>query len=142
MIRHSLIRSSKFVWDQDPGLDKPALEFQEAWKRCLETSDVSLLVPVTREGQKLTVFDLEPLTRKEFMRVFALEGLERICEAVAYGVKGVANFEIDGSDVRLERDRDSKRLTAKSLDLIYDPILFATLGSRVMEISQIDPTKG
>lgn len=143
MILHSLIKSRQHVWSLDPGLDRSDLEaFGAAWKAFHDTGDVATL-PI-KDGATLAVFILAPLTRRQFTRVFGLAGLEQVTDAVAYGLQSVSGFQIDGAPVQLERTdtETGRRLTSKSLDAIFDPVLFAELAGRIVEISRIDPTRG
>ena len=90
---------------------------------------------------------LGKLGRREFLRVYggmASAPMEQMVEAVAYGLRSVTGFEVDGSEVSVERVSSDgcKRADAKTLDALFDPILFGELGSRILEVSQLDPTRG
>lgn len=144
MITKSLIASIPHVWTQDPSLDKgPA--FEAAWTEFIKTGEIAKL-PI-KDGQKPTVFTLGPLRRKALQRVYNTDGLERATEAVAYGLRNVADYVVDGRPVQLRWDSeaDSKmgaRLTNECLDEIYDPLLFVELSARIIDISHIDPLRG
>lgn len=143
MIVRSTIKARNHVWSQDPGLDRSDEDsFDEKWKQFLKDGDVRGLP--TKDGAKLTVFELEPLDRKSFMRTLALSGLEQFNEAVACGLRSVSNFEIDGVPLALERreENGSKRLAQSTLDKIFDPMLFMELGLRLIDLSRLDPTRG
>lgn len=140
MIRKSLLGIVKHVWRDDPALDKSDPDkFEAAWTAFLADGDAAKL-PV-KEGQKVAEFDLAPLSRRQFLRVYQGGGspLEQMAEAVAYGLRALRGFEVDGHAPDLERVESDvgKRLSVKSLDAIFDPVLFAELGSRIVEISRI-----
>lgn len=143
MIHHEPGKTRKHVWSLDAALDKSDEEgFKAAWEKFLKDDDVAALPLV--EGDAPTVFDLEPLSRKAFTAVMKLDGLEQASEAVAYGLCGVTGFHVKGKPFTIERKETngSARLTAKTMDAIYDPFLFMELGYRVIAISRIDPTRG
>jgi len=119
--------------------------FPEAWAQFLRTSDLSCLTPVTHEGARLTVFDIRPLTRKEQLRVASCDAaIEKLCESVAFGLLRVHDLEVDGQPFVLEREKrdGTERVSPKSLDAMFDLGLFAAVGGRIIEISQLDPTNG
>lgn len=145
MIRKSLGGVVRHVWSDDPALDKSDPDvFAAKWKAFLADGKVECL-PVV-EGGAPAVFEIAPLTRRQFLRIYNGGGgaLEQMSEAVAYGLRSVKGFEVDGRAPDVEKvDSDvGKRLSAKCLDALFDPLLFAELGARVLEISRLDPTRG
>lgn len=142
MITKSMLGTIRHAWSEDPAIDKSDPDkFAMAWKEALRTGDIKCLP--FREGDQPAVFELAPLTRKQFLRVFAQEGISQVCEAVAYGLRTVSGFIVDGRGVDLDRvDSDAgKRLSAASLDALFDPVLFMELGTRIIEVSRIDPLR-
>jgi hypothetical protein len=141
LIVRSTLKSWNHVWSQDPALDRDADGFDEKWQSFLKTGDVRGL-PV-REGEKLAVLEIEPLNRKDYMRVLGMSGIEQFNEAVACGLRSVTNWEIDGVPLVLERKEDgnTKRLSVPSLDKIFDPYLFTELGLRILDVSRLDPLR-
>ncbi len=148
MIQRSLIGNVKHVWSDDPGLNKEHPEFDETWKKFRESvaGDVSVLAPVTKEGAKLTVFELRPLSRQRFNAIMgrAFRGMEDLTLedlglAVAFSLRSVQDYEIDGSPVRVEHHRVNGEDCVKKevLDKIYDHTLFVELGLRVLTLSRI-----
>ena len=143
MILHSLIRSVKHVWSMDPALDRSDLEsFSAAWESFLKDGDLAKL-PI-KEGETPTVFTLEPLTRSEFVKIYGGGDIERVIEAVAYGLQSVENLMVNGEKFQIERIESggSKRVKGSCLDAFFDPVLFAELGTRIVEISRLHPTSG
>lgn len=142
MIIRSTTKPFKHVWSLDPALDRENEKFEEHWRKFLKSGDVASL-PL-RDGQRPTVFTLIPLNRGLFLRLEKLDGLTSHHEIVAYALKAVDGFEVDGIPVKLdEKDAGGfKRLTDECLDKLYDPNLFAALSVRVLEVSRLDPTSG
>lgn len=145
MISKSLIGVRKHVWSMDSALDKSDPDqFAAAWTAFLEGGEMAVLPLV--EGCKPAEFDIAGLTRRQFLHVYNGSGgaLENMAEAVAYGVRGVRGFQIDGKPIDFERVKSDsgQRLSVATLDALFDPLLFAELGSRILEISRIDPTRG
>lgn len=145
MISKSLGGIRHHVWSEDCALDKSDPDvFAAAWKAFLENGDETAL-PLL-DGGTPAVFDLVPLTRRQFLRVYSGGGspLEQMTEAVAYGLRAVRGFEVNSrpADVRSVDSDAGKRLDAATLDALFDPMLFAELGARVLEISRLDPTRG
>lgn len=137
MITKALTARRAHVWSQDPALDDQLPGHD--WGKFLLTSELSHLG--IREGERPTVFQLQPLTRAQMIRVMNLEGMDRINAAVAYGLRAVDGFSCDGQPVELEMrgKGDDERVSERSLDRIFDPLLFAELGTRIIDISQIHP---
>jgi hypothetical protein len=135
--RTSFTSTRPHVWSIDPAIDKenPAYD----WKEFLDKGDLKYLPAV--EGGTLTVFNIKALSRRQFTRVFNIEGLNQFSEAVAFGLKSVANFRVDGTevDLRLVKVDGEERVSEDSLNKIFDPMLFAELGLRILEISRLHP---
>lgn len=143
MISKRLVSRIKHVWSKDPALDRsdPA-HFDKAWAEFLKKGDLEIL-PL-KGGEHPTIFEIAPLTRRQFERIGSMSGLEADTEAVACSLRSVSGFEVDGSNAVLEHEgpQSNRRLTAASLDAIYDVYLFAELGRRILEISSLDPLAG
>lgn len=142
MIIRSFVHPSKHVWSEDPSLDKQSANYD--WAEFLRTGDLKYAPAV--EGGKLTVFSVKPLSRKQFTRVFSLPhgSLEQCSEAVAFGLKGIENYQVDGSPVEIKFSKvdGEERVHDEVLNRIFEPLLFIELGLRVMELSRLDPQKG
>lgn len=137
MITRTLTGRKSHVWSQDPAIDRDHPSF--SWDAFLKDGDLKHLPKV--EGQEYTLFEIGPLTRRQMMRVMSLSGMEQVNEAVAFGLKDVKNYVADGQSVSLEHQNqgDEKRLNQRSLDRIFDPLLFTELGMRIIMLSQLDP---
>lgn len=141
MISRTLAGKFYFVWEKDPALAKPE-NFQSIWTKYNEDGDF-LKLPL-KEGAKLTVFTLGRLTRRQFLRLISQTGLQADNDTVAYGLKEVENYEVDGLKVKIEQvDVDGmKRVSSEVLDQLYDPFLFRAMAEKILEISRLDPTRG
>lgn len=143
MIRKPLTGLKTFVWEDDKALDRKAELFADAWKRYRESDDPSVL-PV-RDGCKLTVFKVAPLTPEQFMTVYDLQGMRMLSLAVRYGIRSVENFYVGETpiviDDRAFEETDAGPLLGMTaLNKIWLPELIAALGHRVIEVSKVDPT--
>jgi hypothetical protein len=130
------------VWHLDPAIDYEAAGCVEAYKHALRTGDVSG-IPI-REGCKPTVWKLQRLPRRVFLRVDGAKGMAADQELVALGLVGVDNLTVDDVPVviRTEKVDGVDRVTAECLDRIYDPGLFNELGAHVVILSKLDPSSG
>lgn len=146
MISRSLLGTFKHVWDQDPALDKESERY--SFDSFTRTGDLSH-VPA-KEGQKLTVFECAPLSRRQFQEVIQLRTQERPIDAavlaVSYGLRGVQNF-LDASGQELQvafvTDGDgTKRVSPATLDQLYDISLIGQLGTRIINESTLRPRNG
>lgn len=137
MISRTLTGHRAHVWSMDPSIDRDHADYN--WEEFLKDGEMKHL-PV-REGERLTVFRLAPLTRMQMMRVMEMDGMQRVNEAVAFGLRGADNYTVDGESVVLEfkHQGDERRVHEKSLNRVFDPMLFAELGSRILSISTLDP---
>lgn len=141
-ISRSLTGTVQYVYSSDPAIDKDSPEF--SWEKYRETGDVKHL-PTKGESERLTVFSLKPISMKRMQRITSMRNesggfsTEQFGEAVAYGLKKVDNFEVDGKPFSLEFEgaSDEQRVKNKSLEKIFKQILFIELGNRVMEISDL-----
>lgn len=140
-INRSLVGAVRHVYSRDPALDKDHKDYSPALFR--DTGDLKHMPP--KEGQRVAVFELKPLPRRRLNRITSAKPAdgdftaEQYNEAVAYGLKAVRDFEVDGAPVELHFDGDGadQRLREKSLDAIYKLTLFIELGSRILEISDL-----
>jgi len=145
LIQKKLLRKFQVVWDQDPAFDRQADGWDAAWKKYVESRDPSGL-PV-KDGLKPCVFHCKPLTMGGFNRMLGeMTQLGQFIEAVRYGLENVDGFEVDGMPLRLdttshENDGRDRRLKADVMDQLFDPILFAAIGSAIIAESQLDPTR-
>lgn len=138
-IKRSLIGLVKHVFYDDPALGKDHESY--SYEKFVETGDVAHL----QATGDLTVFHLKPLSMKRLQRITSMKPLdgnwttEQFGECVAYGLKSVENMEVDGKKVELQFDDASgeQRIKNKSLESIYNQILFNSIGSRVLEISDL-----
>lgn len=137
MITKSLIAKTKHVWSRDPALDTDHKDYD--WAEFIKTGDMKY-VPA-KEGMTVAEFEIGPLTRMQFLRVWSLSDLVQANEAVAYGLKGLTGYKVEGVDVELEFQNadDGKRLNKATLDRIFEPLLFMELGMRIIELSRLSP---
>jgi hypothetical protein len=146
MISRSLLATFRHVWDQDPALDRESPNF--SFEAFVRTGDLSH-VPA-KEGQKLTIFELAPLSRRQFQEVIQLRTQERPIDAamlaVAYGLRGVVNFyDASGQELQVHflTDGDgTKRVSPATLDQLYDVALLGQLGTRIINESTLRPRNG
>jgi hypothetical protein len=136
------VNHSKHVWSEDPSLDKENSAFD--WPEFLRTGDLKYCPAV--EGGKLTVFEIRPLSRKQFSKVFNMPhgSLEQCNEAVAFGLRAVRDFQVDQQPVEIKHTKvdGEERCTESSLNAIFEPLLFVELGLRIMELSRLHPQNG
>lgn len=146
-LSRSLTGTVPHVFSSDPALDAEAKDAQgnalldlDAFKK---TGDLKH-VPA-KDGEKLTVFYLKPLSMKRLQKITSMKLLdgnfttEQLGEAVAYGLKRVENLEVNGKSVELKMEGggSEERVSQKSLEAIFKQTLFIELGSRVLEISDL-----
>lgn len=141
MITVPLIDPQPFILDDDEALDSAHESFNyEQYSKTLDRAHL----PVKAGGEP-TVFWLKPLSRRAFNSVHALlksgAEAEAWSEAVAYGLMRVENFRARGVPVALKTHvvGGLERLTDATLDAIFRPGLFFKLGSRVLQLSMLDP---
>lgn len=136
MITKSITARRDYVWSRDPARDKDAPG--DNWEEFVKTGDVSHVK--VKEGARLCLFKLSPLTRVQMLRVLAMESSYQINEAVAFGLKGVDGYVVDSIPVELEfrGQGDEKRVNERSLNAIWDAELFAELGARILHISRLE----
>mgnify|MGYP001600189261 CR=1 FL=1 len=141
MIRRSFIAEVRHVWSSDEALDKDHPSFD--WQAFVKTGDLAH-VPA-KENAQLAVFHLRPLSRQRFLRVWGsgAEPLQMRHDAVAFGLRRVTGFEVDGRAVELEFQSvdGEERVTPRVLDQLFDPMLFLELGERILELSRISPLR-
>lgn len=146
MISRSLLGTFRHVWDQDPALDKENEAY--SFESFTRTGDMKHL-PV-KEGQKLTVFQLAPLSRRQFQEVIQLRTQERPIDAavlaVSFGLRGVENFyDAAGQELQVTFITDgdgTKRVSPATLDQLYDVSLIGQLGTRIINESTLRPRNG
>lgn len=141
----SFIRTVRFVSTLDPAIDREHPDIESILAEYRKTGDVSKL-PL-REGSTPSVFEIAPLSRKQLTRVLGIPGekyIEQCSEAVACGLRAVTNFVVDGEPVTIETSTvsDEKRVKPAVLDRLFDPLLFAELGTRILELNRLNPTSG
>lgn len=135
-------KTADHVWSNDPAIDLTAAGCIEKYQAAVKSGDVSGL-PL-KEGHRPTVWKLQRLTRRLFLRLDGKKGIAADCEMIAYGLVGVENLEIDGNPVVLKFDKVDgvERLSPESLDVIFDPQLVNELAAHVILLSKLDPTSG
>ena len=145
MIRKHLAKPFKWVWAEDPCLDREAESFSEKWKEWEETGNPEVLPT----SDKLTVFDCKPLIASHYlavMRLFTPDQtitMDALAEAVRRGVEQVHGYVFDGGDVRLtDKDFRNGRMTDAAFEKIWDPHLCFALGAEILMRSRLDPTRG
>ncbi len=146
MISRTLLGTFKHVWDQDPALDRESEAFSH--ESFVRTGDMKHL-PV-KEGQRLTIFELAPLSRRQFQEVIQLRTQERPIDAavlaVSFGLRGVQNFyDASGQELQvafITEGDGTKRVSPATLDQLYDISLIGQLGTRIINESTLRPKNG
>ena len=141
MIERKLTDTTQYVWTMDPALDHDAKDILERFESYYRSGDASKL-PV-RDGSRLCVFTLARLTRPQHLRIMRADKdreLEMCSEAVAYALRAVDGFQVDGAPLALKRQSSDvgERLTAETLDALWDPELFREMGETIIRRSRID----
>ena len=129
------------VWD--PALEKSwvdnyLVEYKASWPDIRPEIE-----PVEREGEKSSAFYLRSLTAGQLHRIDRLQGLEKICEIVAYGVCGWENM-FDGEKEKkcqFTTDDLGQRLTMECVEYLgffgfVDLGLLQILAIQVMQLSR------
>lgn len=134
-----------FVWDEDPGLDRDAPGFKEAWDEYQRTLDHTKLP--TKE--KVTIFWCKPLKVQAYSDM--LEEPSQSGQAI-YAVRAsldrLENFEgEDGKPVVLrdgcfQQMGSYRLLNTDELDRFFHPVLLGRLGAFIITHSSLDPTRG
>ncbi len=140
MITRSLVGNAKHVWSEDPALDTDSPAYDAV--QFIETGDIKHMP--ARPGETLAIFEIAPLSRKQWQRLSALESSdEKYNEAVAYGLKSVSGYTIGGLPVEVKKQtyQGEERLTAPTLDALFEPVLFRELGGRILLLSRLSPSK-
>jgi hypothetical protein len=134
--------TARHIWTHDPAIDLLSEGFGEAYGAAIKAGDVSA-IPI-KEGAKPTVWTLQRLPRRVFLRVDGARGMAADNELVALGLASVENLTIDGLPVTIATEKVDgvDRVTAECLDRIYDPQLFNELGAVVTKLSKLDPSSG
>ncbi len=134
------------VWSQDSALDKSdPQKLETALKKFEDSGDLEDLAPVILPHDKPTVFELYTLKRPIMIQLDSMaSGGAADNTAVAFGLRGVQNFTVDGKPYDLElvdapAAIGGKCVSERSLDQLYDPGLFAELGARLVRASRLDP---
>jgi hypothetical protein len=146
MISRSLLADFRHVWSEDPALDKSNENYSH--EEFVRTGDFKH-VPA-KEGERLTIFILAPLTRVQFQRVQSVRAQGDVVNAavmaVSYGLRGVQNFhDANGAEIEVKLQVDGegeRRVTSATLDAIYDIGLLAQLGARIISESTLRPKNG
>lgn len=141
MLSRSFISSIKHISLLDPAINREHEDYKPELYR--DTGDQKH-IPL-HDGATPSVFELSPLTRKQLQAVMDVaNSLEQVSEAVAYGLKSVTNFSYDGEPIKVEHVtvNGNRRVKSDVLDKLFDPTLFAELGSRILGLNRLDPTKG
>lgn len=105
----SLIQPFDWIWSADPAVDTDAPTYSP--DKYLAEMDRQHL-PI-REGAVATVFRLAPLSRPAYQYVIGTYGKERmvegLSEAVAFGLRAVANWDDDGKPLAVKTIADHPR---------------------------------
>src|SRR5688572_3826145 len=110
----SLIAGTSYILSDDPALDPDASKHDQFMKDF--DADKHL---VLKEGCTPARWRLASLSRAQFLRVWSQSSpAERCYEAIAYGLREVSDFSVDGQPLRIEtRKADlGRRLTDDCLD--------------------------
>jgi hypothetical protein len=139
MIQRSLCGKVTYIWEQDPGLNKDAPGYD--YKAYLGDWDRAH-VPI-RDGCEATTFEIAPLTRRQFLRVMQMQGLEQAQEAVAFGLKAMGRYVCDGQSVNLSwtSTEIGQRLCNECLDAIFEPDLMLDMGMAILLLSKLRPLR-
>jgi hypothetical protein len=144
--RQSLAQKIRAVWSGDPALDTEHPGFPEAWRVYEETANPDGL-PL-KEGQKLTVFDCNPLAHEDWLRTTGVTGRPLANMIIAYTLQRVENYEdaqgrpVDISRDDYEKDGISRHLKREVLAKIYDPFVFDDVAAMVHRHSRLTPPSG
>lgn len=141
VINRSLIGTIKYVYSDDPALDKKDPGYNPD---AFESSGDMAHLPV-KLGEKLTIFHLKSLSMKRVQRITSMKRLdgdftaEQFGECVAFGLKDVENMEVNGKkfELQLEEVNGEERVKDKSLEQIHSIILFRELGMRILAVSNL-----
>lgn len=147
MIRRSLLTAKiRAVWSKDPALDHAHPGFVEAWKVYEKMADPKDL-PL-KDGEKLTIFDCNPLTREDWLRTQGLNSRELADVVIAYTLQRVENYEgPDGRPFEIGKDDRTtdgagSHVKREVLNLLYDPSIWDDVASMVLDHSRLNPTRG
>lgn len=143
MFARSFLTSVKVASILDPAVNREHEEFESLWQEYRKGNDLTK-IPV-KEGAKLALFELAPLSRKQLLKVMSMSiPLEQCTEAVAFSLRSVSGFEVNGEPLEISHSNvdGEKRVKPDCLDKLFDPLLFGELGARVLELNRLDPTKG
>jgi hypothetical protein len=140
MIVRSFVSATPFVWSEDPALDTKSPAYDHA--KFNDTGDLAHVPAV--EGGKVTVFEIKPVSRAQQKRCYAMSGYAQFDEAIACGLRGVRGGLAFGFpfEVKTVKVNGEDRVDPEVLDNLNDPILWAEMGSRILEISRLFPQKG
>lgn len=141
IMNRSLTGTVKHICLEDPALDKSDKGFSLEKFR----ADGDMAHMPCKDGQKPTVFHLKSLSMKRLQKLTSMRQLdgsfstEQLGEAVTYGLKRVDDMEVDGSrvELKLETVGGEEKVTRESAEAIFSIALFAELGYRILEISDL-----
>ena len=140
MITRSFTTPAPFVWSEDPALDRESPAYDH--DKFNDTGDLAHVPAV--EGGKVTVFEIKAISRAQQKRCYALSGLAQCDEAIACGLKSVRGGQAFGFpfEVKFAKVNGEDRVDPEVLDNVHDPLLWAEMGARILEISRLFPRKG
>jgi hypothetical protein len=130
----------------DPALDAEHESFD--WDQYMKSFDRKHAP--TKDGGELATFTLAPLSRQQYMHVRRQEdGMTRCFEALAYGLKALKGFTIDGkpltigpADFRKCPNGRGERLVERVLDSLMNEQLVVELAAVILSITNLRPTSG
>lgn len=140
MIKRSLTGTKVWIWEQDGAIDKDHPDYDhKAFAADFDEKHMPIL-----DGQTPARFTIAPLTKDQFVWAMGQSsGLPMMIEAVAYGLRSVVGYEVDGKPVEIQTKRadHGQRMTKATLDAIFEPELFADLGIAILGLSKLDPLR-
>lgn len=128
----------KHIYSEDPAIDKQHPDY--SWDKYVRTGDRKY-VPV-KDGFVPTVFELRPLTRRQYQAVMRCDATALGMEAVAYGLVSVENLSRGDHPVVLKSKPTDlgDRLTDESLDNLFAFDVIGELGLIIISLSAVRPT--
>ncbi len=136
-LSRSLIANVPYVLSTDPAIDESKSKVDK-YRATLDESYLAFL-----EGSTPARWHLHSLSKAQLLEVWSQTShIKRCYEALAYGLRSVEGFAVDGQPFRLDTTKSDlgRRLTDECMDvLVRDVTILLEVGNAAIEVSSLRP---
>lgn len=141
-ISRSLTGTIQYVYSGDPAIDTDSKAYNpEEYQKTLDRKHL----PLKSDSDKHSIFHLRSVGMKRMQRITSMRNesggfsTEQLGEAVAYGLKKVDDFEVEGKpfELKLETINGEERVKNESLEKMFKLLLFMELGNKILDTSDL-----